>query len=106
MRTTIELKTSTGRRFWPSPPAGRRRVSELIGEAVDVYLKTVRDDNAKRRRALAARVPSATRKPKNSESAYGNPRVMALIVADSDVLIDYLNDINPGADRIEVDFDE
>jgi predicted nucleic acid-binding protein len=28
---------------------------------------------------------------------------MALIVADSDVLIDYLNDINPGADRIEVE---
>ncbi len=26
---------------------------------------------------------------------------MALIVADSDVLIDYLNDVNPGADRIE-----
>jgi tRNA(fMet)-specific endonuclease VapC len=28
---------------------------------------------------------------------------MALIVADSDVLIDYLNDINPGADRVEAE---
>ncbi len=26
---------------------------------------------------------------------------MALIVADSDVLIDYLNDVGPGADRVE-----
>lgn len=28
---------------------------------------------------------------------------MALIVADSDVLIDYLNDINPSADRVEAE---
>jgi tRNA(fMet)-specific endonuclease VapC len=28
---------------------------------------------------------------------------MALIVADSDVLIDYLNDVNPSADRIEAE---
>ncbi len=28
---------------------------------------------------------------------------MALIVADSDVLIDYLNDVNPSADRIETE---
>ena len=28
---------------------------------------------------------------------------MALIVADSDVLIDYLNDVNPGADCVEAE---
>jgi predicted nucleic acid-binding protein len=28
---------------------------------------------------------------------------MALIVADSDVLIDFLNDINPSADRVEAE---
>jgi predicted transcriptional regulator len=56
MRTTIELKDE--HRAALLALAARRKkkgFSELIGEAVDVYLKTVRDDNAKRRRALAAR---------------------------------------------------
>lgn len=56
MRTTIELKDE--HRAALLALAARRKkkgFSTLIGEAVDVYLKSVGDEDAKRRRALAAR---------------------------------------------------
>lgn len=56
MRTTIELKDE--HRAALLALAARRKkkgFSSLIGEAVEVYLKSVRNDDAKRRRALAAR---------------------------------------------------
>ncbi len=55
MRTTIELKDE--HRAALLALAARRKkkgFSALIGEAVDVYLKSVRDEEGKRRRALAA----------------------------------------------------
>ncbi len=56
MRTTIELKDE--HRAALLALAARRKkkgFSELIGEAVDVYLKSLRDEEKKRRRALAVR---------------------------------------------------
>ncbi len=55
MRTTIELKDE--HRAALLALAARRKkkgFSELIGEAVDVYLKSLRDQEKTRRRALAA----------------------------------------------------
>ncbi len=55
MRTTIELKDE--HRAALLELAARRKkkgFSDLIGEAVDGYLKSVRHDDARRRRALAA----------------------------------------------------
>ncbi len=56
MRTTIELKDE--QRAALLALAARRKkkgFSELIGEAVDVYLKSLRQEERKRRRAVAAR---------------------------------------------------
>lgn len=56
MRTTIELKDE--HRAALLALAARRKkkgFSTLIGEAVDAYLNSVRDEDEKRPRALAAR---------------------------------------------------
>lgn len=56
MRTTIELKDEHRAALLELAARRKRKgFSSLIGEAVDVYLKSVSDEDEKRKRALAAR---------------------------------------------------
>ena len=56
MRTTIELKDDHRAALLELAARRKRKgFSSLIGEAVDIYLKALRDEEEKLERALAAR---------------------------------------------------
>ena len=107
MRTTIELKDEQRARLLElAARRGEKGFSSVIAEAIEAHLQRI--DASENARAQAKRARgSLSRKDADQlrRTATELRESMAMIVADTDVLIDYLGGHDPGADRVALELE-
>ena len=106
MRTTIEIKPEHRAKLLAlAARRGTKGFSELVSEALEAYLRAESDREAQRRRAVLLKGTLPAQGPRRYGFHRRAPEEVAMMVADTDVLIDFLDGRAPAAARIALEID-